>query len=406
MKNKIINFYDTSSLLEINFNNISLPYIITKTTIQELENIKSSTKKTPDVRSKAQKVLNYLNSMLDEIILVNFSNKVIDGILKKFSLECTNDNIILASMYYYKLKSKDTLIEFYSEDVAFRVIGKTYFNLNINTIETISSQKYKGYLYFKGTTQEINDFYYNLDYSKLYTNQYIITENTDINKITEQRYNGKELVGLKLPKSSYVKGKNSLQRCALDLLNNDNITIVAIMGTYGSGKTFLTTQMALYNVLQEGKQSFILGVREAIGEGAQVGFLKGTWEDKTEHFFKPIEQQLDGGAQELESLLQKGVLETNIPFYMKGTTYNNTVLLVDEAEDLSKDILKLIGTRVGDNSKIYFSGDYKQSVINKTQSNPYALMCEELKGNSKFGCIYLDDDVRSDTSKIFANLFE
>ena len=91
---------------------------------------------------------------------------------------------------------------------------------------------------------------------------------------------------------------------------------------------------------------------------------------------------------------------------MKGTTYNNTVILVDEAEDLDDKQIRLVGTRVGTNSKICFSGDYKQSVINTTDSNALVKMCNEFKGNKNFATIYLGEDVRSYTSKMFANLFE
>ena len=50
--------------------------------------------------------------------------------------------------------------------------------------------------------------------------------------------------------------------------------------------------------------------------------------------------------------------------------------------------------------------EYKQSLLNKTISNPLIKMCNEFKGNEKFGCIYLGEDVRSETSKMFADLFE
>lgn len=68
--------------------------------------------------------------------------------------------------------------------------------------------------------------------------------------------------------------------------------------------------MALYNVTKRGMQSKIVGVREAKGEGADIGYLPGSALEKTGDFFKPLAQQLDGGEFELESLRQRGVLET------------------------------------------------------------------------------------------------
>lgn len=107
----------------------------------------------------------------------------------------------------------------------------------------------------------------------------------------------------------------------------------------------------------------------------------------------------------MEGLKQRGILESNIPYYLKGTTYHDTVILVDEAEDLTEKQIKLIGTRLGENSRIFWAGDYKQSVINSTESNALVRMCSELKGNPMFGCVCLGEDVRSETSKLFAGLF-
>ena len=265
---------------------------------------------------------------------------------------------------------------------------------------------YTGYIRLTGTSDEINEQMQGIDFSALYPNQYIILSNRETGKDSELRFDGEKLVELKLPSSGYLKGKNSLQRCALDLMMNRDIDIIAVLGTYGSGKSYLTTQMALYHVLEKGHQSKVLGIREPTGEGAPVGYLKGTFEDKVRNFFLPIEQQLKGGEFELEALRQRGVLDTNIPYYMKGTTYDNTIMLVDEAEDLSEAQIRLVGTRLGKNSRIFLSGDYGQSLIDRTANNPLVKMCNELRGNKAFGCICLDEDVRSNASKVFAEMFK
>ena len=222
----------------------------------------------------------------------------------------------------------------------------------------------------------------------------------------EMRYDGKNFVPLKLPPSRRIKAKNALQRCALDILNNPKITIVAILGGYGSGKTFLSMQMGLYAIRDKGWQSKILGVREVLGEGERIGYLPGDKEDKLGSFFLPLSQQLSGGEYELESLKQQGQIEVNSPYFLKGTTYNDTVIIADEAEDLSEKQIKLIGTRVGENSRIIFSGDYKQSVVDSSENNGLVKMCNLLRGDPRFACIYLGEDVRSTTSKIFADLFD
>lgn len=265
---------------------------------------------------------------------------------------------------------------------------------------------YKGYKRIEGDTKYINTMLSPENYKNWCINEYAIIKNTDTGQEFEMRFTGDKFVNLKLPDSKYIKGKNAEQRCALDALNDDKITAVALLGTYGSGKTMLATAMALDSVKRKGTQSKILCVREAWGEGREIGFLPGDVSDKIGLFQLPFIQQLNGGEFEYKSLVQQGVIDSTVLYYMKGTTYNETVMLCDEAEDLTEKQIKLVGTRVGTNSKIYFSGDYKQSLLDSTEFNPLLRMCEKLKGNPLFACVYLSEDVRSETSKMFADLFD
>lgn len=391
-------FYDTSSLLLLQEKVFDNPFYISFATLLELESIKTSSHKDEEIKYKARKIVRLLDNNTDKYTVI------MDGkdICEELGLELSNDNIIISGCYKI---SKTQKISLYTEDLLMKLVASG-LGINVCSGKNNLNNQYKGYISISGDSNYINDYMNNIDYSEWFINQYLIIHNTDDKKTSELRYNGETFVGLKLPHSGYIKAKNSLQRCALDLLMNKDITAIAILGGYGSGKSFLTMQMALYHVVEKGNQGKILGVREARGEGASVGFLRGSFAEKTEMFFKPLEQQLKGGEFELINLLNRGYLETSIPFYLKGTTYNDTIIVVDEAEDLNESQLRLIGTRVGENGKVYFSGDYEQSLIDKTENNGLVKMCNELKGNPMFGCIWLDDDVRSDTSKIFANLFK
>nr|DAV11449.1 MAG TPA: NYN ribonuclease and ATPase [Caudoviricetes sp.] len=344
-------------------------------------------------------MLHILDEHSDKYDVIIVNNNVLD-IIDKLGLENTPDNQICACASTIK----DVL--FITNDIACKTIAKWIFGLNVSSTYEDGSEIYKGYQIIHGDTDTINSIMENMDYSKWHINEYLIIENTDDDSSKELRFDGTNFVALKLPSSRFIKGKNSLQRCALDILNNPDISIAAILGGYGSGKTFLSMQMALYNVQEKGRVAKILGVREVSGEGKEIGYLPGDMEDKVGKFFEPLTQSLNGGEFELQSLKMSGVLDTNVPFFMKGTTYNDTIILCDEAEDLSESQIRLIGTRLGQNSKIYFAGDYKQSLLTKTVNNPLIKMCNEFKGNEKFGCIYLGEDVRSETSKMFADLFE
>ena len=398
-------FFDTNAILDLQDKMFEDDFCISSISLQEMENIKTSGRKDEETKYKARKALHLLDENKNKYEVVIYTTAMENYIIEK-QLEVTPDTKIIASCAFSRgLLSQDTDFVFVTNDIACKMIASKIFGLEVESVGE-KENIYKGYRVIKGSSEQINTIMWNMDLSDWNINEYLIIQNTDDNSEKEMRFDGENFVSLKLPSSRYIKAKNSLQRCALDILNNPDITIAAILGGYGSGKTFISLQMALYNVNEKGYQSKILGVRSPQGEGKEVGFLPGDLNSKVEGFFEPLTQQLNGGEFELESLKQRGVLETNIPFYMKGTTYNDTIFVVDEAEDLDEKQIRLVGTRVGSNSKIYFAGDYKQSVINTTTNNALIKMCNEFKGNKQFATIYLGEDVRSSTSKMFANLFE
>jgi predicted ribonuclease YlaK len=379
------------------YNTIFLPV----TVLEELDKIKHTSEGEKNYKARKaiksienadniQYIFEYASSLPHWLDLSIPDNRTLAYTLKV--LEINKDAIILSGDINVLAKCK--------------ALGIGYEKFDGNTVE---EELYKGYKTLEGGTYFINELFDNINHGinehGFVTNEYLILYNSDIDEIYEYRFDGNKFVDLKLPNSKIIKGTNSLQRCALDLLNNKDIPICAINGAVGSGKTYMSIRMALHHVTDKGYGSKVLAVREALGEGKEIGYLRGTFEDKTKMFFKPIEQSLTGGEFELQSLIQRGTLESNIPFFMKGTTYNDTIIVVDEAEDLSKKQIKLIGTRLGHNSRIFFAGDYQQSSIDSSRNNALVRMCNEMKGNKKFGCIYLDEDVRSEASKIFAELF-
>lgn len=264
---------------------------------------------------------------------------------------------------------------------------------------------YKGYKRLVATSAEINEYMENIDLNTWHTNEYLVIKNVDDGKETEMRFDGEKFVGLKLPPSKIIKGKNSLQRCALDMLCNPEITICAILGLPGSGKSYLSLRCAIYAVREKGWQQGIITCREPVASGRQSGYLPGTLDEKISLYFKPVEEQLDGGEFELHQLQQRGELESITPHYVKGRTFSGKYVLIEEAEDITQKQIRLLGTRIGENSKIVFSGDYKQSEINDTSNNDLVRMCNYFKGEPRFATISLEDDVRSETSKLFATMY-
>ena len=387
----MLKFYDTNALLTLQEEAFKQKFCCSDVTLRELENIKSSSYKSEEIKHRARKLAHLFDDNQDK-----YDVYVYKGI------ETSPDYKIINCAS--QCMSENENVIFVSDDICCKNLARIA-GLQVESA-TNAINIYKGYKEFSGTPEEINDYMDNIDYLTWNINEYLIVKDTVTGSDFEMRYDGHTFVPLKLPPSRKIKGKNALQRCALDLLNNPKITAVAILGGYGSGKTFLSMQMGLYAIKEKGCQSKLLGVREVLGEGKQIGYLPGDKEDKLESFFLPLSQQLNGGEIELESLKQQGQIELNSPYFLKGTTYNDTIILVDEAEDLSEKQIKLIGTRAGENSRIFFSGDYKQSVVDSSENNALVKMCNLLRGEPMFGCIYLGEDVRSTTSKMFADVFD
>lgn len=398
-------FLDTNVLLEDIDHFSHANFLISSVSLVELENIKTNRHKTEEVKAAARKATRWLADNHDKYDVIFYCDTV-EKKLCELELDYTEPDMqICGCVWAATVIYNEDMIKFVTHDLSCRNIAEKIFGLTVEWFEDKNEEIYKGYKEIIGTTDEINTYMENINFDEWYINEYLIIRNVDDNTVREMKFDGVSFVPLKLPQSKVIKGKNPLQRCALDILNNQYITVAAILGGYGSGKTMLSTKMALMSVLDKGWQSRIIALREAISEGEQIGYLPGEKDIKILDFMLPFADQLDGGEFELESLKQRGVLEANTPYFIKGRTYNDSILIVDEAEDLNEKQIRLIGTRVGMNSRVFYTGDYKQSVVNSSKQNALVKMCNELRGDPKFACIYLDEDVRSETSKMFANLF-
>lgn len=229
----VLNFYDTNALLNLREDAFSERFACSHKTLEEIENIKASGKKEEEIRYRARKVAHCFQDN-ENYVVCNYQYDRILKILSDRGLEVTPDSIIVAEAYLLSSEIGDVV--FVTDDINCYNIAKHIFGIPSKTLSKIEEDIYKGYIRISGTTDEINSEMDKLDLSKLYTNEYVIIDDKSIGKTKEMRFDGNKFVELKLPPSNFIKGKNSLQRCALDALANKNIDIVAILGTYGSGE--------------------------------------------------------------------------------------------------------------------------------------------------------------------------
>lgn len=382
-------------------------------TLRELDKHKSS--KDEDLAYRARKAVRYIKQNRENFIfdLINYNGSELGD---NFSNEYQDDNILKACVdNNYSIITRDVLLQYKAEGFGVKVV-----DLDNEKIETFKEYTgiHKIYLTSSVEDQNILAKIYeqpNINDLGLLTNQYLIIYDkekpthhkdgtTTYEVIDKLRFNGEKLVKLKLPDKKIVKAKNEEQECALDMLFNEKIPIKIIAGTYGSGKTFLTVKMAIHHVMEKGSHAKIMVLRNPIGSGEAIGWLKGTKEDKTQDFFKPFVQHLSGGEQEAQILETRGQLIKEIPYYIKGLSIEDTFVVVDEAEDLDIKLLKLIGTRLGEKSEVVFAGDFKQAEDKYKGKNGLVHAINHLKGNPLVSIVVLEEDVRSEASKVFADL--
>lgn len=259
----------------------------------------------------------------------------------------------------------------------------------------MTNERYSGYSHV--TNDQFEKFYAG-DFSDLLINQYVVAEDGQI-----KRFDGKNLVHLNLPEVKGFKPKNSEQKMAFDMMTNDEIPIKCLIGIAGSGKTKLGLNFGM-KALKEGKVKKLFIVRQPSPVGEEIGFLKGTKDEKLAAWFKPVLDNMDDGGWGLDAMITSGQIEFEAPSFMQGRDLQETFVLVDEAQLLTVEQVKMLGSRVGHGSTIVFAGDYDQ-VFNKKYAgdkNGLLKMVDTFKGCPEFGVVHMTQSVRGRVAELFA----
>lgn len=156
--------------------------------------------------------------------------------------------------------------------------------------------------------------------------------------------------------------KNLSQETYLLKLNDPNKMIVFAIGPAGTGKTMLGVQWAV-DQLKYGSADKIIITRPAVSVDEQHGFLPGDLNEKMEPWTKPIFDVFteNFNAREIENFVREGVIETSPLAYMRGRTFKNAVIVADEMQNATPSQMKMLLTRLGQNSKMVVTGDLQQA---------------------------------------------
>lgn len=304
-------------------------------------------------------------------------------------MERKPDNLILSVALALKQKNKDSRVVLITKDSNLRIKADALAipaedyeadKVDIDDLYTgIGEFEVEGDL----LKQYLQTGSVSLDHLNLLPNQYVILR--DKNEPTQFVYGRYDhvtgsLKNLNFGGKDFVWGiypRNLEQSFALDLLLDDDVKLVTLVGTAGTGKTLLAIAAGLQKTTDDGKYQKLLVSRPIFPLGKDIGYLPGSLEEKLNPWMQPIFDNLElllGGAgqgrqkrlsQSYSELINQGILEVEPLTYIRGRSIPNQFFIVDEAQNLTPHEIKTILTRAGDNTKIVLTGDPYQI------DNPY-----------------------------------
>jgi phosphate starvation-inducible PhoH-like protein len=167
---------------------------------------------------------------------------------------------------------------------------------------------------------------------------------------------------LKKNKQVTIIPRNLSQEYYVELLKNPKKYIVFAIGPAGTGKTMLGVQMAI-KLYKEGSISKIIITRPAVSVDEDHGFLPGTLNQKMEPWTRPIMDVFEEyyHPKEIASMLEDGIIEISPLAYMRGRTFKNAFVIADEMQNTTPSQMKMLLTRIGENSRMVVTGDLNQA---------------------------------------------
>lgn len=223
---------------------------------------------------------------------------------------------------------------------------------------------------------------------------------------------------LKVPKEGVwgIHPRNREQQFAFDLLLNDDVQLVSLVGKAGTGKTLLAIAAGLLKTADESVYSRLLVSRPVFPMGRDLGFLPGDVEEKLAPWMQPIFDNVelllssvdDGGRRKrgYRELIDLGLMEIEPLTYIRGRSIPRQYMIVDEAQNLTPHEIKTIITRAGEGTKIVLTGDPYQidNPYVDSASNGLIYAVERMKGQEIAGHMTLSKGERSSLAELAANL--
>ena len=219
-----------------------------------------------------------------------------------------------------------------------------------------------------------------------------------------------------------VMPRNVQQTMAIDLLLDDDIKLVSLLGTAGTGKTLLAIAAGMQKVFGDQTYDKLLVARPIMPMGRDIGYLPGDKDEKLSAWMQPIFDNLEyllssrgvGGQQadsrpaeqRIQTLMAGGQLVLEPLTYIRGRSIPNQFMIVDEAQNLTPHEVKTIVSRVGEGTKIVLTGDAAQidNPYLDASSNGMSYLIERLRSAGQVGHVTLAKSERSELASLAVDL--
>ena len=232
------------------------------------------------------------------------------------------------------------------------------------------------------------------------------------------RYDGtkRAITALRVPREGVmgVRPRNKEQSFAFDLLLDESVRLVTLVGKAGTGKTLIALAAGLKRTMEDATYTRMLVSRPVMPLGRDIGFLPGDVDEKLNPWMQPIFDNLEflfsGGSRKgpraYAELLESGQIQVEPLTYIRGRSLPQQFIIVDEAQNLTPHEVKTIITRSGDGTKIVLTGDPGQidNPYVDSASNGLTIAAERFRGEKLAAHIVLAKGERSDLAEIAANM--
>ncbi len=210
-----------------------------------------------------------------------------------------------------------------------------------------------------------------------------------------------------------ISALNIEQECALELLMDDSVQLVSLVGRAGTGKTLLALAAGLHKVTEEQKYKKVLIMRPIMPVGKDIGYLPGSKENKLENWMEPVFDNLDFlidcndlGKKNRLYFMDSEIIELEALTFIRGRSISSQFIIIDEAQNLTPHEVKTIVSRAGSNSKIILNGDPYQidNPYLDEASNGLTYLIERFKGQEIYGHVTLEKSERSRLASLAAKI--